>query len=75
MTLLAEMTTRQAKLTEKRNKLIDRQEELKVHYYRTGATVLTDDDKKFDNLQKQIDKVNAELSAEEIVMIPEEHLL
>lgn len=56
-------TDDQLKLMEKRDKLIDEQGKLKVHHYRAENTELTDDDRKYDELQSQIDAINAELSA------------
>lgn len=61
MNLFTEMTPKQKKLTEKRNELIDQQDGLKAHHYRTETTILTDDDKKFDDLKKQIEAIDAEL--------------
>lgn len=54
-------TDDQLKLMEKRDKLIDEQEKLKIHHYRPEGTELTDDDRKYDELQSQIDAINAEL--------------
>ena len=52
--LFSTPTDRQLELIEKRNKLIDEQETLKVHHYRTEGTVLTDEDKKHGELQLMI---------------------
>jgi len=61
-TLFTNPTERLLELIEKRNKLIDEQATLKVHHYRTEGTVLTDEDKKHDELQLQIDAINDDLS-------------
>ena len=45
-------------LMEEQNKLISQQEKLRVHYYRTDKTELTDDDRKFDELQVKIDELD-----------------
>lgn len=59
--LFSSLSEEQEKLMEERNKLIDEQERLRVHHYRDESTVLTDDDKKFDSLQAQIDEINARI--------------
>lgn len=61
MTQLFAQTDANLELIEKRNKLIDEQEGLQVHHYRTDNTELTDDDKKHDALQSQIDAINAKI--------------
>lgn len=52
------LSEKQVNLINERNRLIDEQEQLKVHNYRTEGTELTEDDKKFDELQVRIDEIN-----------------
>lgn len=61
MNFLQQPTKAQQALIDQRNKLIDEQDELRAHFFRTEETVLTDDDKKFDALQRQIDAINEKL--------------
>jgi len=59
MNLFTEMNSDQLELSSKRNALLKQQDELKVHHYRTNLTVLTDDDRKYDALQKEIDAIES----------------
>ena len=56
-------TPDQLALLAKRNQLLDQQECLRVHHYRTSETVLTDEDRAYDALRKEIDKINAAIKA------------
>ena len=61
--LFVEYTPEQQALIAKRNQLLDQQECLRVHHYRTSETVLTDEDRTYDAIQKEIDKINAAIKA------------
>lgn len=52
----------QAALMSQRNALLDEQETLRVHYYRTNVTELSADDEKFVSLELQIREINKKLS-------------
>jgi len=58
MSLFTEISIDQLELINKRNALIDQQDKLKAHHYRTNTTVLTEEDRKFDALQKKIDAIS-----------------
>ena len=61
--LFAKLNDKQTELMAARDKLIDQQENLKVHHYRSQITTLTAEDRKYDQLQVQIDAINNELYA------------
>lgn len=58
---LFDLTPEQMEIMERRDKLLDKQEALTIHHYRTESTVLTDDDREYDRLRAEIDKLNAQI--------------
>lgn len=61
MNIFKNPTEEEVKLSEKINGLRDQQDELKVHYYRPAGMELTEDDKKFDALESEIQVINDKL--------------
>lgn len=61
--MFKELTSEQELLIQKRNALLDEQESLRVHNFVPSESELSDSDKKHDELQAQIDEINAAIAS------------